>query len=413
VSDPVEQYAAVSEALRAIAQSPRELQPILDTILGNATRLCRARLGVLILLEARGFRVAARRGGLSIFDGLWPGGSVLAAGPVFTRLAKNRSPVHIIDLATDPSYFQRDPCILAALELLHVRTCLFVPMLRQGELIGAIGILRTRVQAFADRQIGLLTDFAAQATIAFESSRQERQYREVQMQLAHANRVAAMGQLTASIAHELKQPFAAVVIEGNASLRWLTREQPDIEEAKRSIERTIKIAFRANDIIDRIRDLATKNEPRREYLDINDTILEVIGLTHGEAIRCGVIVHTELDQRLPPVQGDRVQLQQVVLNLIVNAIQAMSGPGVDMRELWIRTENIASEGVRIGVQDTGPGLTSDILAHLFEPFFTTKPGGMGMGLKICRSITEAHGGRLWATGCEPQGALFQFTIPVS
>jgi signal transduction histidine kinase len=412
VTDTVEQYSAISEALRAIAKSPRELQPILDTILGNATRLCRARMGVLILLEENGFRVAARRGP-SIFDQPWPTGSVLAAGPVFTRLAKNRSPVHIIDLAADPSYFQRDPRILAALESLHVRTCLFVPMLRESELIGAIGILRTRVQAFADRQIGLLTDFAAQATIALESSRSDRQCREVQMQLAHANRVAAMGQLTASIAHELKQPFAAVVIDGNASLRWLARELPDIEEAKRSIERMIKSAFRASDIIGRIRDLATKNEPRREYFDINDIILEVIELTRGEAIRWGIMVHTQLDQRLPRVQGDRVQVQQVVLNLIVNAIQAMSSPSVGRRELWISIENIASEGVRIGVRDTGPGLSSDILPRLFEPFYTTKPGGMGMGLKICRSIIEAHGGRLWATGCELQGALFQFTIPVS
>lgn len=410
VTDLVKQNAAISEALRAMAHSPRELRPIVNTILANATRLCRTSLGVIILFEEGGFRIAARRGP-AILDDLWPGGSVVAAGPILTRLGKDRSPLHIVDLAADPSYFQCEPRVLAALESLHVRACLFVPVLRESELIGAVGILRTRAQAFGDRQIGLVTDFAVQVAIALESSRRERKLCEAQMQLAHANRVSAMGQLTASIAHELKQPFAAVVVDGNASLRWLAREPPDIEEAKQSIERMIKASFRASDIIRRVQDLATKKEPRQEYLDINDTILEVIGLTHGEAISCGVTVRSQLGQGLPRVQGDRIQVQQVVLNLIVNAIQAMSDAGIGTRDLLISTEDVPPGGVRIGVRDTGPGLTADMLSRLFEPFYTTKPGGMGMGLKICRSIIEAHGGRLWATGSEPQGALFQFTIP--
>ena len=147
-------------------------------------------------------------------------------------------------------------------------------------------------------------------------------------------------------------------------------------------------------------------------MDLNEAILEVSALTHGEAMKAGVTVRTQLASCLPRIYGDRVQLQQVMLNLIVNAMQAMSDVGEDRRELVISSE-ATEEGARVGVRDTGPGLPSENLPRLFEPFYTTKPDGMGMGLSICRSIIEAHGGRLWATACEPQGALFQFTIPIS
>jgi C4-dicarboxylate-specific signal transduction histidine kinase len=255
--------------------------------------------------------------------------------------------------------------------------------------------------------------FAAQAAIFLRSNRRGRQYREVQMELAHANRVAIMGQLTASIAHELKQPLAAVVMGGNATLRWLTRHPPEIEEAKRSVERTIKDANRAIDVIGRIHGLVKKNAPRTDTFNINDAILETITLIHNEAIKNGVSVHTELADHLPRIQGDRVQLQQVMLNLIINAIQAMSGPAEGVHELRISTENTESEGVRVAVRDSGPGLSAENLQRLFEPFYTTKPDGMGMGLSICRSIIEDHRGRLWASRIEPQGALFQFTIPAT
>ncbi|WP_334407441.1 sensor histidine kinase [Bradyrhizobium sp. AZCC 2289] len=324
------------------------------------------------------------------------------------------SPVHIADLAAHEAYLRRDPLVVALVELADVRTCLFVPLLKDDELIGALGINREQVQPITDRQINLVTDFAAQTTIALESTRRERQYREAQMALAHANRIATIGQLTASIAHELKQPLAAVVIDGGGALRWLARQPPDLDEARSSVERIIKHADRATHIIGGLRDLTKQNAPRAEVVDFNEAIVEVIALTYSEAVKTGVTVSTRLAPQLPRVQGDRVQPQQVMLNLIVNAIQAMSGSGGGARELQISIDAVPSEGgVRVGVRDTGPGLSPESLSRLFEPFYTTKPEGMGMGLSICRSIIEAHGGRLWAIPCEPQGALFQFTIPAT
>jgi len=415
LTELVEQQAAISEVLRAVANSPHDLQPIFDTILINAMRLCRATFGGLVLLEEKGFRTVARRGPPNpVYAERWPLGLVrpIPPGEPLAQLIESRSPVHIADLAAHQAYLRRDPLFVALVELAGVRTYLAVPLVKDDELIGALGINREQVQPFTDRQIDLVTDFAAQATIALESTSRERQYREAQMALAHANRIATIGQLTASIAHELKQPLAAVVIDGGGALRWLARQPPGIDKARSSVERMIKQADRATHIIDGLRDLTKQNAPRAEVVDLNEAIAEVIALTYSEAVKTGVTVSTRLAPQLPRVQGDRVQLQQVMLNLIVNAIQAMSGILEGVRELQISIDAVPSEGgVRVGVRDTGPGLSPESLSRLFEPFYTTKPDGMGMGLPICRSIIDAHGGRLWATGCEPRGVLFQFTIP--
>ena len=285
-------------------------------------------------------------------------------------------------------------------------------MLKDAEVIGAISIGRVRVQPFTDKEIELITDFATQAAIALETTRRERQYREVQSELAHANRVATMGQLTASIAHELKQPLAAAIIGGDTGLRWLTKHPPDIDEVRQCLECIIKDVNRATDIMSRVHGLVKKDAARTDTLDINDAILEVITLMHGELVKNRVAVQSQLATELPRIQGDRVQLQQVMLNLIINAVQAMSGLAEGARELRIGTETTENEGVRVAVRDSGPGLTTENLQRLFEPFYTTKPNGMGMGLSICRSIIEAHGGRLWASPNLPHGTTFQFTVPL-
>jgi C4-dicarboxylate-specific signal transduction histidine kinase len=173
----------------------------------------------------------------------------------------------------------------------------------------------------------------------------------------------------------------------------------------------IKDVMRASDVIDRIHSLVKKHAPRMEKLNINGAILEVVGLIQSEVIKNGATARMELAGSLPHIQGDRVQLQQVILNLMINALQAMSDLAGGERELHVTTELIASEGVRVGVRDSGPGFSAENLQHLFAPFYTTKPNGMGMGLSICRSIIEDHGGQLWASRLDPQGALFQFTIP--
>src|SRR5882762_206310 len=273
VTELVEQQAAISEVLRAVANSPHDLQPIFDTILINAMRLCRATFGGLVLLEEKGFRTVARRGPPNpVYAERWPLGLVrpIPPGEPLAQLIESRSPVHIADLAAHQAYLRRDPLFVALVELAGVRTYLAVPLVKDDKLIGALGINREQVQPFTDRQIDLVTDFAAQATIALESTSRERQYREAQMALAHANRIATIGQLAASIAHELKQPLAAVVIDGGAALRWLARQPPGIDKARSSVERMIKQADRATHIIDGLRDLTKQNAPRAEVVDLNE-----------------------------------------------------------------------------------------------------------------------------------------------
>jgi PAS domain S-box-containing protein len=244
-----------------------------------------------------------------------------------------------------------------------------------------------------------------------ELRRQEARLRDAQMELAHANRVTATGQLAASIAHEVSQPIAAALTNANAARRWLGAEPPDLEEVRQALGRIIRDGRRASDIIGRIRALVRKAPPRNDQLDINGTMLEVIALTRSELRRNGTSLQTQLADGLPLVLGDRIQLQQVMLNLILNAVEAMSGSSEPARELLIRTELDGSGSVLVAVQDSGPGLQPESLDRLFDAFYTTKPDGMGMGLSICRSIIEAHGGRVWATTNVPQGAAFQFTLP--
>ena len=235
--------------------------------------------------------------------------------------------------------------------------------------------------------------------------------REAQRELAHVNRLTTMGQLTASIAHEVNQPIAATVTNAQAALRWLDALPPDLKETRQALARVVNDGIRAGDILDRIRALIKKVPPRTDRLDINDTIIDVVALTRSELSSTGVSLHTQFAQRLPLIHGDRVQLQQVILNLIVNAIEAMSGVSEGARELWISTEKNALNSALVAVRDSGPGLERASLEHLFDAFYTTKSSGMGMGLSICRSIIEAHGGRIWAEANVRQGATFQFSLP--
>jgi C4-dicarboxylate-specific signal transduction histidine kinase len=221
-----------------------------------------------------------------------------------------------------------------------------------------------------------------------------------------------MGQLTASIAHEVKQPIAATVSNAQAALRWLEGQPPDLEEVRQALAHIVQDGKRAGDVVGRTRDLIKKAPPREDRLDINEAVREVIELTRGEAAKNGVSVQTELAERLPLIQGDRVQLQQVMLNLIINAVEAMSGVSDGPRELLISTGTSDTGDVHVAVRDSGPGLTPAAPERLFEPFYTTKPGGLGLGLSICRSIIEAHGGRLWVSANVPRGASFQFMLPV-
>jgi signal transduction histidine kinase len=412
VTELIEQQTAISEVLRAIAGSPHDLQPIFDAILDSATRLCRADWGNLRLSEESGLRLVAVRGDPLFISHVWSSIPVLAEkGSLPSRLAASRLPIHIPDFRALEGDLRDDFWI--KLVNAGVRTGLVVPLLKDDEIVGIITLSRKQVQPFTDRQISLFKDFAAEATIALESTRRERQYREMQSELAHANRVATMGQLTASIVHEIRQPITAAHTNAGAALRFFDKNPPDGAKVREVLACIVDDTDRASDVVDRIGSLIKKAPARKEVVDLNAAILEVTALTRSETVKTGVTVGTQLAGQLPRIQCDRVQLQQVMLNLIVNAIQSMSGVEDGNRELHISTVRIEPEGVCVAVQDTGHGLRPESLPRLFEPFYTTKPDGMGMGLSICRSIIEAHGGRLWATGREPRGALFQFTIPAT
>ena len=243
-----------------------------------------------------------------------------------------------------------------------------------------------------------------------ERKRADEALQHMQMELAHANRVATMGQLSGSIAHEVKQPITAAVTYALAARRFLSAEPPNFREMDVALSLIVKEGNRAGEVVGQIRALIKKAPARNDAVAINDAILEVIALTRTEAANSSVSVRTQLAEGLPRVQGDRVQLQQILLNLIINAIEAMRDVNEGERELLISSRS-EPDGVSVEVRDSGPGLAPAALERVFEPFYTTKPDGMGMGLSICRSIIEAHGGRLGATTCEPRGALFQFTIP--
>ena len=257
---------------------------------------------------------------------------------------------------------------------------------------------------------GTGTDVTALRTAEEEARENEQRYREAQLELAHANRVATMGQLTASITHEVNQPITAAVTYALAARRFLSAEPPNFREVDDALSLIVKEGNRAGEVVGRVRALIKKAPARKDAVEINDAILEVIALTRTEAANNSVSVRTQLAEGLPRVQGDRVQLQQVLLNLIINAIEAMRDVGEEERELLISSRN-EPDGVSVEVRDSGPGFAPADLDRVFEAFYTTKPSGLGLGLSICRSIIEAHNGRLWASPNVPRGAIFRFTAP--
>ncbi|HEY5756402.1 MAG TPA: ATP-binding protein, partial [Steroidobacter sp.] len=236
--------------------------------------------------------------------------------------------------------------------------------------------------------------------------------RALQTELAHANRLATMGQLAASIAHEVNQPIGAARNNAHAALRFLNRQPPDLSEVTEALECVVNDTYRASDIIGGIRDQVKKVPPRMERVDLKTAIEEVIALIRGELSKHRVSVQTHLTEHLPPVRADRVQLQQVMLNLILNAIEAIVSVGDELRALLIAVELRPVEGVVVSIADSGPGIAAGDRERIFDSFYTTKEGGVGIGLSICRSIIDAHGGRLWADAHQPRGAVLRFTLPI-
>jgi C4-dicarboxylate-specific signal transduction histidine kinase len=238
--------------------------------------------------------------------------------------------------------------------------------------------------------------------------------RQLESDLAHLNRLSIMGELTASLAHEILHPIATARNNARAAMRFLALSPPNLDEIRDALGCVVRDADRAKDIVGRIRDHIRKAPPRMDRIDLNEAINEVIGMVQSSIDKNSVSVRTRLMDGSVPIRGDRVQLQQVVLNLILNAVEAMSSvEEVGARELSIRTEEDKSGGIRLAVSDSGPGIDPAHLERIFEPFYTTKDSGVGMGLSICRSIIDAHEGRLWAAANQPRGAIFQVSLPAA
>ncbi|MEK6303361.1 MAG: PAS domain S-box protein [Acidobacteriota bacterium] len=308
-------------------------------------------------------------------------------------------------------------------ELLHTEHSLPTPVFeaileREGEWTGELKHTTRDGRKIIVESRHVLTRDTDDRWLVLETNRDvtERKLAEdalhkAQAELAHVNRVATLGEMTASIAHEVNQPLAAVVTNANACIRWLAHQPPNLAEARQAVGRIIREGNRASDVIGRIRALVRKTPPRKDWFNINEIILEVIALTRSEVHRNRVSLKPQLSDGLPLVLADRIQLQQVILNLIMNGLEAMSGVVDRSRELQVSSGMNDSAGVLVSVLDSGKGLDPGSLDHLFDAFFTTKPEGMGMGLAISHSIILAHGGLLWASPNSPWGAVFQFTLP--
>jgi PAS domain S-box-containing protein len=257
---------------------------------------------------------------------------------------------------------------------------------------------------------GELVQFVGSSTDITERKQAEEGLRQAQADLGRISRVTTIGEFTASLAHEVNQPIAAAVTDANTCLRWLARDQPDVEEAREAASRIVKDAVRASEIINRMRSLFKKDIPQRELVDMNEVIREMNILLRSEATRYSISMRTELSEDLPQIMGDRVQLQQVLMNLMINGIEAMRDVA-GSRELTVKSQRAEDEQVMVSVGDTGVGLPPQQRDQIFGAFFTTKRDGTGMGLRISRSIVESHGGRLWATDNSPRGASFCLTLP--
>ncbi|MCK8668566.1 AAA family ATPase [Pseudomonas azerbaijanoccidens] len=393
------------------------LEKLIDTVMFTAIEQAGAERGLLILSTGAEHRIAAQ---VTTADSATllrdiPVSSHLLPESVLYQVLRTRESLVLDDAATEAA-FATDPYILEH----HARSILCLPLMNQAKLVGALYLennLTARV--FSPDRMAVLKLVASQAAISLENARlyrevaeRERRYREVQAELSHANRVATMGQLVASIAHEVNQPIAAAILNANAAQRWLNAQPPELEEVRHVLSRLILDANRAADVLGRIRQHIRKAPRQKGPVDINAAIGEMIEFTRSQIMKNGVVLHTQFMDGLPLIEGDRVELQQVLLNLIMNALEAMSGTAQAERQLQISVVPGDEGYLLVSVADSGPGFPVDNTDQVFTSFYTTKPTGLGLGLSICRSIIEAHGGRLWAGANPPCGATVQFTLPV-
>ena len=415
IATPVEHLdlATVLKVSQAVSGEV-DLHKLITQVLRTAIEQAGAERGVLVRARGEAPRIVAQasvaQGEVVLCDE--PVSGTLLAQSVLYQVLRTGESLCLDDAIVDAEFMADD-----YIRRCRARSLLCLPLTNQARLVGAL-YLENNLSAgvFDAARIAVLRLVASQAAISLENARlyhavaeREARNRQVQAELAHANRVATMGQLAASIAHEVNQPIAATVTNANAAIRWLSAQPPQLDEVALGLGRIIKDANRAAQVLGRIRELIRKAPPQKQAVDINAVVLEMVDFTRGEAVRGRAEVRTELAEGLPKVLADRVELQQVLLNLILNALEAMSEVA-RARTLHISTA-IDQDGVRLTVADSGPGFEAENVEQAFEPFYTTKATGLGMGLSICRSIIDSHGGRFWASARQGPGAEVQFTLP--
>ena len=386
---------------------PKLLQAVAECLGGDLCALWRldAETGVLHCEELwRNPAVEATKYEAATRTGNFPPGSGLPG-----RVWATRAPLCVPDVqsAADAPYFVRRDIAVAD----GLRGAFAFPILLGDQVLGVIECLSREIRHPERDMLDTTATIGSQIGQFIERKRAENALQLSQAKLAHLTRVMTLGELTASIAHEVNQPLGAMVTSAGACARWLAAQPPEMQKAQRALERIAKDGRRASAVIDRIRALIKRQAPRNDWLDLNEILLEVIALAQHDLRRNEIVLDNRLAETLPAVRGDRVQLQQVFLNLVVNAVEAMSEVNDRVRELVIVSAVDGPKAVLIEVQDSGIGLNRDTSTQLFEPFYTTKPQGIGIGLSISRSIVEAHGGRLSATARTPHGAVFRFSLP--
>src|SRR5215831_11065508 len=413
--ETLRQQSAAADVLKIISRSAFSLQAVLDTVVELAERLCDADQAALLPNRAY-FRAFATYGGPASYRE--DVGNVVfepGRGSVLGRVALEAKPVQVADVLADPEYTLHE-----AQQKIGYRTCLCVPLLREGHPIGVISLMRLTVRPFTDKQIELVQNFADQAVIAIENTRLIGELRQrtdqlgrsvTELQRERNNKLMNLEAMTASISHEVRQPLASIASNGSAALRFLEHMPPNIERVRSALNRMIGGCNHASQIFDNIRALFGKVEKRDEPIDVNELIRGVLSTVQGDLDDHGIITSVRLSQDLPKATGHKGQLEEVLLNLVRNAIEAMQTDKNDHRVLQV-SSGPGGDKIIVAVEDSGPGIDPKHAESIFDAFVTTKSHGMGLGLALCRMIIERHSGELTASPAHPRGTIFRIGLPI-